>query len=305
MPRKPTPSILEDAMNASGDEETQADETLGEISVPAPKPKTTKKRSTRAKTSPKKDEEIKMDTLEEPVEQTVEATLEVEPEDVLVESPVSVEELESIPEVQAEVEEAVEEAEAEAELEEAVEAEAELEEVAEAEAELEEAAEADTEAQAPPSASSQMYKPMRVLMLAGLGLVSYSIEIVGKLVERGELTQKEGMKLMGELSKNAKFPLPAGLLHRGTPAQPIAGDEPQESSETAAESTEEGDAAEASLEDQEIPEGEDGNNGEEEKKKQITTNNIFTINFLSFGSPVMVDPNKKKKAPLPVPEPKK
>ena len=26
MPRKPTPSILEDAMNASGDEETQADQ---------------------------------------------------------------------------------------------------------------------------------------------------------------------------------------------------------------------------------------------------------------------------------------
>lgn len=291
MPRKPTPSILEDALNASGDEESHADETLGEITVPASK--TTKKRSTRAKSSPKKVEETKMDTLEEPVEQTVEATLEVEQGDALEESPVSAEELESVAEVQAELEEAVEEAEAEAE----------LEGDAEAEAVLEEASEADAETEAPPPATSQMYKPMRVLMLAGLGLVSYSIEIVGKLVERGELTQKEGMKLMGELSKNARFPLPVGLLHRGTPAQPAAGNEAQESGDTAADFTEEGTAAEASLEDQESPDGEDESNGEEEKKKQITTNNIFTINFLSFGSPVMVDPNKKKKAPLA--EPKK
>ena len=72
-------------------------------------------------------------------------------------------------------------------------------------------------------AASPLFKPMRSILLAGLGLASYAIEesifVIGKLVERGELTQKEGAKLVAEMSKKAKMQLPSMPSIPGMPGR--------------------------------------------------------------------------------------
>jgi polyhydroxyalkanoate synthesis regulator phasin len=150
----------------------------------------------------------------------------------------------------------------------------------------------------PANLPAPVLKSLRVFMLASLGAASYAIEesifIVQKLVERGELTQKEGIKAINELSQHAKIQikLPSLRRHKKSDEPEIEG-EPESESETvvAEELPLEGETPEAELVLQdEISEDEP----EEDKKKNIT-NNIFTLNFLSFGSPVVIDPQKKKK----------
>lgn len=145
---------------------------------------------------------------------------------------------------------------------------------------------------------SPLYKPMRLLVLASLGVVSYAIEegiyIINKLVERGELTQKEGMKLISEMTSKSKLPIPSMLMKR---VRPVTAEEKK--GEPVAEPTSGG---EANLEiSADNPTSEPEQTAVEDewegKAPKVVNTNVVTLNVLSFGSPVEIDPRLKRDKP--------
>ena len=168
---------------------------------------------------------------------------------------------------------------------------------------------AEPEMTAPVPVPSPLYKPMRTILLASLGAVSYAIEeaqfVIRKLVERGELTQKEGTKLMGMMTKHLKNPPKPGEVpgegeEAGSPETRVSllrrlpiirrmGKAAEAESVEATGKVEAGEPAEA----EESKPGEEAE--EEEEKSKFLPKNIVTFNILSFGSPVMIEPSKKPK----------
>lgn len=151
--------------------------------------------------------------------------------------------------------------------------------------------------------ASPLYKPMRSLLLAGLGLASYAVEesvfVIGKLVERGELTQKEGAHLVAEMSQKARQKLPhlPGLPMRRHKAAE-AGEAVEETGEEAGEAVEETIEA-VRAEDVEAveaaePAAEIGEEMEEEEEVEGLKNNVFiTLNLFSGGSTIRLPRVKK------------
>jgi polyhydroxyalkanoate synthesis regulator phasin len=148
------------------------------------------------------------------------------------------------------------------------------------------------------------FRLARTLVLASLGMLSYALEIVHKLVERGELTEQEGMKLVGELSKNAQSRLPVDMPARFLERVPFrrkkkAAEAVEDEAEIPEELMTVPEAAmEAEVEPAEAPGNEEGAEEEPEKEKRSnvqTNTNILTLHFLSIGSPVIVEPDKPKK----------
>jgi polyhydroxyalkanoate synthesis regulator phasin len=154
-------------------------------------------------------------------------------------------------------------------------------------------------------AASPLFKPMRSILLAGLGLASYAIEesmfVIGKLVERGELTQKEGAKLVAEMSKKAKMQLPSmpslpgmpGRKHKEAAEAEEALDDVADE-EAVAENAE--DVRVETVDVPEMEEAEDQAPEEEEEEVDGMKNNVFiTLNLFSGGSTIRL-PRVKKQA---------
>lgn len=159
-------------------------------------------------------------------------------------------------------------------------------------------------------AASPLFKPMRSILLAGLGLASYAIEesmfVIGKLVERGELTQKEGAKLVAEMSKKAKMQLPSMPGLPSIPGMPGRKhkDAPEAEAEEAADALADEEAlvenAEAErVETVDVPEMEEaGDEAPEEEEEDVDglKNNVFiTLNLFSNGTTIRL-PRAKKPA---------
>lgn len=130
---------------------------------------------------------------------------------------------------------------------------------------------------------SPLYKPLHTMLLASLGVVSYAVEeskfVVQKLVERGELTEKEGMKLLNEVAKRAR-------------RKPKAEDS-AENIEAEADQAVKTEIVEiVSEEAEELDEPEEEEEGDASK---VRPKNVFTINLFSPGSTVNLNPAKKPK----------
>ncbi len=143
-------------------------------------------------------------------------------------------------------------------------------------------------------AASPLFKPMRSILLAGLGLASYAIEesifVIGKLVERGELTQKEGAKLVAEMSKKAKMQLPSMPSIPGRRRKEAAAAEAEEALDDVADEEAVAENAEdVRVETVDVPEMEEAADEapEEEEDEEVDglKNNVFiTLNLFSGGS---------------------
>ena len=272
MARKPTPSIL--------GENTSPEPVEDILAMP--------------------DAEAVLEAIEAPqapVEPTVETSKPKSPARKRVTAEVKIEA--TLPAEVTEVKEAVVEATTEA-LESGAES---LQQTAEAIAEEltgqpEEAGKEEAVIHLPENLPAPVLRSLRVFMLASLGLASYAIEesiyIVQKLVERGELTQKEGIKAINALSKHAMIQMKLPSLRRHHKSEEVDS-EGELKGEPEAVVVEEAPLEVETPEAELILEEEVTEDEPEEEKKRNITNNIFTLNFLSFGSPVMIDPNKKKK----------
>lgn len=66
-------------------------------------------------------------------------------------------------------------------------------------------------------------RPLRKLVCAWLGLVSYTVEesihLVHKLIERGEMTQKEGLAAINEVTRQGKVPMSIYVGERKKPTE--------------------------------------------------------------------------------------
>jgi len=163
---------------------------------------------------------------------------------------------------------------------------------------------AEPEMTAPVPVSRPLRKPMRTLILASLGAISYAVEeaefIIRKLVERGELTQKEGMKMMGKMTRRSRAPSkPGEAAGEGKEAEPA----PTETKSGMLRrhlmrrmgKAQKAGTAEATgeAEPDELASAEEAN--PEEEEIDFKPRDIVTVNILSFGSPVMIEPGKKPK----------
>jgi hypothetical protein len=155
----------------------------------------------------------------------------------------------------------------------------------------------------PPPVSSTM----RVALLASLGLASYAIEtsvfVITKLVERGELTQKEGLKIVGDMSKRLRIPLP-GMGGKKPEAEAVPEAElegnPENPGEPAVESASADLAVAEPVVGELIETGEEP--AEEDKEEtgvrsdhdQVQTN-VLALHVFNLGSPITISAPKLKK----------
>lgn len=132
---------------------------------------------------------------------------------------------------------------------------------------------------------SPLYKPLHTMVLASLGVVSYAVEeskiVIHKLVERGEITEKEGVKLLNEVAKRAKRKPKAETTEEAV--EPAAEGEQAVKVETVEVVVEE--AAAPVEEEEEI----------DEEASKIRPKNVFNVNLFSPGSTVNIVPAKKPK----------
>jgi polyhydroxyalkanoate synthesis regulator phasin len=127
---------------------------------------------------------------------------------------------------------------------------------------------------------------LRTGLLASLGVASYAVEetktIIHKLVERGELTEKQGKKLLDELSKRRPVLLRRlRVRRRVTETAPDAEAEAPEKLDSLEELSKVADPA-AEV-------------GEEEEEGK-PPHHVYTVNLFSPGSNVNIIPPKKAKS---------
>ncbi len=240
MPRKPTPAILN-----TPNESPTADDLLGEL-VEAPKPK----RKPRSKPA------AAIKAVVEPASEAVEAI------------PAAVEQLvEALPGAVEPAAEAASQA---------------VEEVAQAAPlRIEEVFIPPSEETGEPERviAIKLPKPMRTLFLAYLGAASYLVEeakLIGqKLVERGEITEKEAIQALDKLELDKKFKLPQmGKKEPKGAGEPGGGAEKPEK--------------EPKPEDEETPE-----EGNEKGRGPANKTTVFSLSLFSGDSPIHIDRNKK------------
>jgi polyhydroxyalkanoate synthesis regulator phasin len=291
MPRKPTPSILADQPDSSADD----DVLLSSLEAGSPAP----------------------DVPATPAVETVETPAPTQPE---VKAPARPRSKKASPEAAAEApapEPAVEpvpavEAVVEPVETEPVEPEVLIEEIP---AESGEAGGISVSIKLPEALTTAMENmpapvssTLRIAVLASLGLASYAIEtsvfVITKLVERGELTQKEGLKLMGEMSKRVKLPIPGLGGKKAEAEMAVEQEAPAESEEPTPDPAPDsaGDAlvtaelgvGELSETDDAPAEEEKDESGNGDDHSQIQTN-VLALHVFNLGSPITITSPKMKK----------
>lgn len=236
MSRKPTPSILDEMLEPGSPENTAQPPDLGELPPPSEKP--AKKPAAKSKPKPK--------AQAAPPEPTPATEALVEQAEVAVEQAQAA--MQSAQAAVAEAEAVIESVEAAVESSKPVRAELKVPgleveisfdakstpgvaESPPAEGGESEpgAAEAEPGAEAkkkkPPMVEVNLYPPrlVRKVVCAWLGLVSYTIEesifIIHKLIERGEVTQKEGLAAINDITRQNKIPMSIYVGERPAPAE--------------------------------------------------------------------------------------
>jgi polyhydroxyalkanoate synthesis regulator phasin len=128
---------------------------------------------------------------------------------------------------------------------------------------------------------SPLYKPLHTMLLASLGVASYAVEeskfVITKLVERGELTEKEGMKLLTVVAKRVK------RKPKADQAEEVPAPEDEVKVET----------VDATQPEAETPAEPEIVEVEDEDDPNARPRNIYTVNIFSPGSNVFTTPRKK------------